>query len=127
MLAHRAVLEAAEGLTNKEAKLKMTAASVGKWRHRFVERRRPSRRASSGRTATLRRHRRRDSTDAKRRQAPPTRRFMSGAVGYGPSIPNLESVLPETSPQRDLQAVKRSVVYREGAGWPLPRPAGCWC
>ena len=42
-LARRAriVLEAAEGLTNKEiaAKLKMTAATVGKWRRRFAERR----------------------------------------------------------------------------------------
>ena len=36
-LARRAVV--AEGLTNKEAKLKMTAATVGKWRRRFAERR----------------------------------------------------------------------------------------
>ena len=38
-LARRAALEAAEGLTNKEAKPKMTAATAGKWRRRFAERR----------------------------------------------------------------------------------------
>ena len=37
-LARRAALEA-EGLTNKEAKLKMTAATAGKWHRRFAERR----------------------------------------------------------------------------------------
>ena len=52
-LARRAVLEAAEGLTNKQiaAKLKMTAAMAGKRRRRFAERRRLSRRTASGRAA----------------------------------------------------------------------------
>ena len=87
-LARRAALEAAEGLTNKEAKLKMTAAMAGKWRRRFAERRldglcdelRPGAPRRDGDIAGV----------IRRTEAPPgaahwSLRSMSRAVGYGPS------------------------------------------
>ena len=95
----------------------MTAATAGKRRRRFAERRLDSLRDEPRPGAPRRDD---DLADVIRRT-----RNAAGChplepalhvQGGGPSTPNPESLLPETSPQRDLQAVKRSVVRREGAG-----------
>ena len=95
-LARRAriVFSAAEGLTNKEiaAKLKMTEATVGKWRRRFAERRLDGLR-DEPRPGAPRRIGDDDIADVIRRtleETPPgathwSLRSMSRAVGYGPS------------------------------------------
>ena len=95
-LARRAriVLASAEGLANKEiaAKLKMTQATVGKWRRRFAERRLDGLH-DEPRPGAPRRIGDDDIADVIRRtleETPPdathwSLRSMSGAVGYAPS------------------------------------------
>ena len=101
----------------------MTAAMAGKRRRRFAERRLDGLRDEPRPGAPRRDD---DIADVIRRTLEETPsgathwslRSMSRAVGLRPR----ESLLSETSPQRDLQAVKRSVVRREGAGHRRPVP-----
>ena len=129
-LARRAALEASEGLTNKEAKLKMTAATAGKWCRRFAERRldglrdepRPGAPRRDGDIAGMIR---RTRNAAGRCPLEPALHVWSGGLWAFDHSPNPAGLSSETSPQRD--PVKRSAVRREGAGRPVPRPAERWC
>ena len=134
-LAQRAriVLLAAAGLENKDICERVGASpnTVGKWRRRFAERRleglldepRPGAPRQIGDDAVAEIVRLTLETTP-REATHWSLRSMAEAVGFGAldDPPDLEGLQPSAASRRDLQAVDRSPVRREGARHRRPLP-----